>query len=156
MASGTPLKRVWTRPLDGVSFWGSYIERMGNDFEFGYARSGVIPEAYAGIRCYSDSNLFYAFGIRACDYQDPTGIDDVAASSIVVYPNPASHAIHLAIDYPNEVSYQILDMAGQSLAIGLLHPHQRDIDISSWSEGVYLLDVIAGGVHARQRFAIVK
>lgn len=57
--------------------------------------------------------------------------------NIVIYPNPTQNNFH--IDFEKEFTGTIYDITGKSL----LNVNTKDIDVSSLSPGIYLLDIIS-------------
>jgi hypothetical protein len=65
--------------------------------------------------------------------------ENFAINTITTYPNPMQNILHLEIE--KEFTGTIYDIAGKSL----LNVNSKDIDVSSLSAGIYLLDIISEG-----------
>lgn len=65
--------------------------------------------------------------------------ENFASTTITTYPNPMQNVLH--IDLTNELSGQIMDLTGKTLLI----LNTRDVDVSSLSAGIYLLDISSEG-----------
>lgn len=57
-------------------------------------------------------------------------------SNIKLYPNPANHVLTISTD--NEITYSIVNMAGQVLLTGIVNDTHL-VDISAMSRGTYIL-----------------
>lgn len=62
----------------------------------------------------------------------------VNASSVLVYPNPASDKLYLYSSANNE-SYEITDITGRQVSSFVKTESKHSIDVSRWSRGVYFL-----------------
>ena len=65
--------------------------------------------------------------------------ENFAINTITTYPNPMQNILHLEIE--KEFTGTIYDITGKSL----LNVNSKDIDVSSLSAGIYLLDIISEG-----------
>ncbi|MBS1775703.1 MAG: T9SS type A sorting domain-containing protein, partial [Bacteroidetes bacterium] len=80
-----------------------------------------------------------------------TGVEDISEQeSLSVYPNPAQGT--LSISGMNKGAYQISDMVGKMLLQGSYAG--KGIDISSLSQGVYLIQITTG--ERKQTLKFVK
>ncbi|MBS1740240.1 MAG: T9SS type A sorting domain-containing protein [Bacteroidetes bacterium] len=80
-----------------------------------------------------------------------TGVEDISEQeSLSVYPNPAQGS--LSISGMNKGAYQISDMVGKMLLQGSYAG--KGIDISSLSQGVYLIQITTG--ERKQTLKFVK
>ncbi len=65
------------------------------------------------------------------------GIDSFNDKYFHIYPNPTKN--HLHIDLESKLSGKITDLAGKTL----MKINTKDIDVSSLSAGIYLLDIVS-------------
>lgn len=63
--------------------------------------------------------------------------ENFASTTVTTYPNPTKD--HLHIDLQNELSGKITDLTGKTL----MTISTKDIDVSSLSAGIYLLDIVS-------------
>ncbi len=83
---------------------------------------------------YYDFNYYIVFGnILSTDSFNP--------NSLSIYPNPTKDLLH--IDLQNELSGKITDLTGKIL----MTINTKDIDVSSLSAGIYLLDIVSEEKH---------
>ncbi len=72
--------------------------------------------------------------------EDVTGLHNLKDFGINIYPNPTSDNIVIAFDNPSEIKRVILiDILGKQLYEVDLIEHQQRIDLSAYSEGLYIL-----------------
>jgi hypothetical protein len=76
-------------------------------------------------------------------------VDEKNVLSFKIVPNPAS--THLYINIKNTVQIHIYDFQGRDVFSGLINENEA-IDVSSFSNGVYLLQAITSGKTVQQRF----
>ena len=72
---------------------------------------------------------------------DALGVKTFDETELIFYPNPTKDLLH--IDLPNELSGKITDLAGKTL----MTVSTKDIDVSSLSAGIYLLDIVSEDKH---------
>jgi hypothetical protein len=63
--------------------------------------------------------------------------DSFASTTITTYPNPTKDFLH--IELTNELSGKITDLTGKTL----MKVNTKDVDVSSLSAGIYLLDIVS-------------
>jgi hypothetical protein len=72
---------------------------------------------------------------------DNLATENFENKDIKYYPNPMQNVLH--IDYDNKFSRKITDLAGKIL----MNVNTKDIDVSSLSAGIYLLDIVSDDKH---------
>lgn len=83
-----------------------------------------------------------------------SSIEENKLGLIDVYPNPAADFITIGSNQSlSEQEYKIFDPSGKVLKAGVLHSNENRIDISNFSNGLYLLFVNG---HPAQRFNVLK
>jgi hypothetical protein len=77
--------------------------------------------------------------------------------SINAYPNPTEHSLKLSIDNfnSNQMTYQLLDLAGKLLEEKNIVSHETDIVLSHFAAAAYLLRITASEKEIKS-FRIVK
>ena len=70
-----------------------------------------------------------------------TGIDENlrAIGTLHLFPNPATSILHLESNIPDNGTIEIRDLSGRIIYAAKLISQQKDIDISSFSKGMYFL-----------------
>jgi hypothetical protein len=91
------------------------------------------------------------FGV--CDSSSATGLSEIAASGIAVYPNPATNTITVNPGNNNQFSLRIFDLTGREL-ISKESAGSITIDVSQLSKGAYLAKVIQGDKSYCQKLVI--
>ncbi len=83
------------------------------------------------------------------------GVEEISNSiKVSVYPNPAADFITVSSNQSlSEQEYKIFDPSGKVFKTGVLQSNENQIDISNFSNGLYLLFVNG---HPAQRFSVLK
>lgn len=83
------------------------------------------------------------------------GVEEISNSmKVSVYPNPAADFITISSTQSlSEQEYKIFDPSGKVLKSGVLQSNENQIDISNFSNGLYLLFVNG---HPVQRFSVLR
>ena len=93
-----------------------------------------------------------------------TGIISLPANApeIKLFPNPATDAVNLTytLTQGGKITYQLFDMAGRALG-GTSHATQQgqqteQLDVSSLSQGIYMLNIVFEATDATKSFSVVK
>lgn len=69
------------------------------------------------------------------------GVNNYALDNLILYPNPIIKILHIEIE--KEFTGTIYDITGKTL----MNVNTKDIDVSSLSPGIYLLDIISENKH---------
>lgn len=88
-----------------------------------------------------------------------TGIDDVANSTMMVYPNPTTQSTQLILDEKvagRSLQYQLFELSGRMLQQADIVEMTSTIDLTGYADGIYLLKVVDDSGNMVQRFKIVK
>jgi hypothetical protein len=80
-------------------------------------------------------------GFKIFLFTTPLSSESFNSNSLSIYPNPTKNLLH--IDLQNELSGKITDLTGKIL----MTINTKDIDVSSLSAGIYLLDITSEGKH---------
>ena len=135
---------VWT--VDGVSV-------SGNSFNFAYAGddSVVVDLAfrYPPGYCIAYDTLLVVFEVCS-------GLHEKMAGQFKVYPNPASNDLWVYLKDPDNSSLSLYDMTGKKVLF--IQPSGKEviIDVSSFSEGIYMLEMWYKGIRKVKRIEIVR
>jgi hypothetical protein len=79
-----------------------------------------------------------------------TGIDEFESSSISVYPNPAQATVRISAQ-DNITALTVIDISGRSIFTSKPEATKEDMDITSWSAGVYTIMIhTVNGVSAKR------
>ena len=126
---------VWSRILD-AKYFNTYIAQFNDMIE---TSDGGL--AFAGWnhlnRNSNDVNYYYV----KISIDSLLGVDEahVEKSFIKLFPNPAISTLHLQTDIITNATIEITDLSGRIVYTSKLSSPQKDIDISSFSKGMYLL-----------------
>lgn len=134
---------IWMGKLNaGLTIqWQKSLGGSGDEF------GGAIPLADGSYMAIGNTESYYGdivFNHGGVDMflikmSSNLATENFASNTITTYPNPMQNVLH--IDLTNELSGQIMDLTGKTLLI----LNTRDVDVSSLSAGIYLLDISSEG-----------
>lgn len=76
------------------------------------------------------------------EIEDVSGINELSSLITALFPNPTSGMLRLEISPSDqELSYQLVDLAGRILTSSNIQATQTTIDLSSFASGEYLLKI---------------
>jgi hypothetical protein len=139
----TSRKRYTYENNEWLADWGT-----GTDYDFNVPLAElVIPIDYG--YSYKVNHFYYYEGDGSTNWLNPpttmtyyyspfqlSGIDDVKDDELLIYPNPTSDVLYISTK-ADKVSVVIYSLQGQTL----LHSSQKQIDLSAFASGVYIIDV---------------
>jgi hypothetical protein len=81
------------------------------------------------------------------------GVGILAANGgqLTVYPNPNNGAFFISLESEGMASLAIYNLAGQQIVSTRLHDRVSSIDISTFSNGIYVLETTQGGTVTRTK-----
>jgi len=108
---------------------------------------GTSDDAIATLKSNIDYvRNMYASCVCACEL--PTAIGNVAAKqdfTVEIYPNPASHQLHISIPSMNrEVNVTVFDATGRILTNALINQSETDLSVVDYPAGIYLIEFRTG------------
>jgi hypothetical protein len=89
----------------------------------------------------------------------PTAISDLSAfaSSVAVYPNPASESFNLSVSAElMGANYTLRDMTGRKMLAGKVISDLTSISLSGFARGIYLLSIDDGAGSITKRIAVQR
>lgn len=93
-----------------------------------------------------------------CGNDNTTSINDLQpATGSLIFPNPAGNFINIKLTSNNNpVVYSIYNLLGNKIKEGQVSSTQLTLDISSYSNGLYLITLYDGATTITKKFAVVK
>jgi hypothetical protein len=123
--------------------------------------SASNPVAWAAYRYRELEDLM----INAYVSKIPVGIAETSASQSVgqPYPNPASNFSNVTYELSNQVnkvSYRVLDLNGRMVTNGTWAARSGksawSLDVSRFMNGIYQLEIVAGGETFVRKVSVVR
>ncbi|MBW6499415.1 MAG: T9SS type A sorting domain-containing protein [Bacteroidales bacterium] len=121
--------------------------------------SDAIGQGWEGAEWENDSNrsVFIDQDIVLNDIWANlvVGVDEIMAQPIFrVFPNPASHSIHVNGKY--QLDYlRIFDLQGKLIFQKEILGDEASVNISSWQQGLYLLQLISGSQTSTHKIWVI-
>lgn len=111
----------------------------------------TAANAYKIIDYYKiDANMFFSLD---CNY---TSTAENLASSLSIFPNPASDYLYISYEGEKKLSFTISDIWGKTLAAWEAHSagafYQKEVPIADFPVGIYFLSVQAGDKKVVKKF----
>lgn len=78
--------------------------------------------------------------------------DDILASSVVVYPNPASN--NVTVEVPESSQISLIDMNGRQISTKSNSGQKESFDVSSLESGIYFIQILHEGNTATKRLLV--
>lgn len=115
---------------------------------------GDVMAAQAHI--YFDFNPAIDTNIVKTTIQNTAGVQENIVSEFKVYPNPASGKVNLHIQNSNATSFDltITDILGKTILKSKLQNNDTNLDISSLTNGIYLITLEGGGARVSKKLII--
>jgi hypothetical protein len=170
------IKLFWTRPEVSEGFSGYYLYRKdGDDGSYhrikllganavSYIDNSANQQGYYYYRLYAyyretdctsapattrdNPNQFY---LKA--YYSPTDVEERVEVAVNVFPNPADQSLKVEAEGMTRVS--VYNMLGQQVFETSCESNVLNVNVSGWSEGVYLLKVQTAEGSLSRRVSIV-
>jgi hypothetical protein len=113
-------------------------------------------EQGTGVIVHDDFGFEWSCGLRS-RLEGHVGVDPATKPKPNLFPIPASEQLVLRTTIDSQGTYRILTIDGQVLSTGIVadHPTQT-IDVSSLTEGIYLLHMTTAQGSSSQRFIIAR
>lgn len=126
---------------------------------YSYTEAGIYNVTLYGTNADGCSNM----AVQTVEVRTvvSTQEQNLLASQIEVFPNPAKEQVNLSIQFPANkvVQYEILDVLGKSYGrtnLGDINTLQTSIDISNLPAGTYLMRLNVDGVQVGKRLVKLK
>jgi len=134
-------------PLPEVPTYES-VTNVG-DYTLPAVKNGVWTNANGNVVTVAKTNGVYTLTITGeggcknsttltVTFEKPTGIEDILAGKLVIYPNPAKDEVFIKSELPNR-KIEILDLTGR--IVMFLQNGASTINVSALPQGVYMLKV---------------
>lgn len=113
-------------------------------------------EHTVSLICYStDNNLHYGDNINPLSTNCTAALAEMDKINFKIYPNPAHDRIQIQYEENNNLSIEkiyITDLDGKQLSRIESQNFSKEIDISSWQKGIYLICIESNGFLTQERF----
>ena len=120
---------------------GDYYYRL-----YAYYSATDCTSAPASIK--DDPNKFY---LKV--YYSPTDIEETEKPEMKLYPNPVNHSLKIEADGMTHVT--VYNQLGQLIFASECDSNSLNINMSDWTEGIYLFKVMTGNGWVSHRVAVV-
>jgi hypothetical protein len=151
-------------PFTFDDIWTEDCECIGIVLVFGCMNPNACnynPEAtqkdgscvYPGQPC-DDGNpeTFNDIYTEECDCQGSVSVAELVAIDFLLYPNPASGYINIRWEFPDAFSFGLFDISGRLLRSETELRGSQTLDLSSVSQGVYLIVIESTGSRLAKTF----
>lgn len=88
--------------------------------------------------------------------RETTKPEDIKAESLLLYPNPSDHTLHLSLHDKSYFNIRIVTMDGESVFTANNNLQQYDVNVSSFPQGKYLVVAFRDGRRIASKIFIKK
>jgi len=138
--------------VNNYNIFEKIIEHIGSERDFSFPSPDCGETfVYTGLRCYTDSVLFYRndwwnqyFPEVTCDSIIGSSVftkKHLSGPRIIIYPNPAADRFY--IETKKQVLLTIYNIKGQIVLSGHLKPGTNMIQISFLNNGIYYCKILS-------------
>jgi carboxypeptidase T len=126
-----------------------YLGESDVQFKFHFIADGGVTE---------DGFYFDDFSFSTDGDESTESITEIAQLDVLVYPNPTSSQVTIAIEQINEVaSIEITNNMGQIISTQVPNATNTQISTSTLAEGVYFVNIINNdGAKLTKRFTVIR
>ena len=102
-----------------------------------YLTAGKYITQLIAHKCGISDTIF-----QTIDITIPNGVNEInQTNNINMYPNPTTTFLNVKYDFLNKTTYQIVNITGQEVQTGTINNSNKQIDVSTLSEGIYFLQL---------------
>jgi hypothetical protein len=100
-----------------------------------------IADLQLTVSCDNGCTAIYDYPVQV-----DTGIEELAANGIQLYPNPANDRVNLSVTTPwLGAKMSVYDLMGNEVASSSINRLQQEITASTWSAGIYMISLEKDG-----------
>lgn len=102
--------------------------------------------------------LFIAVGLMSFQTVYPTGFDTEGGKIKVGqnYPNPAIGKTYIEATFEGEASLTVYNVVGKVIEVRVITKQMIVLDVSNYTEGIYLYTLESGGEKVTKRMTVKK
>lgn len=115
----------------------------------------TVQVAFVATNAGTDQALSYAWNVTRVELTDVTAVRSLEQALLQLVPNPAhGHVQVLVGGKPAEGTVRVLNLEGKIVATEVLNDGAGTLNLSNLPKGMYLVEVLQGSQHARQRLVV--
>ncbi|MFI5406525.1 MAG: T9SS type A sorting domain-containing protein, partial [Nitrososphaerales archaeon] len=142
----------------GIAWGNKIIERIGSNGCM-YPQVSFCDPGTGGLRCYEDEQtglINFQIPLRPCNYTT-TAIDDPSLAPVIkLYPNPATHVVHIQSEKPIESLTLFNNLAILVYQHSSIHNTEIEFDVHSLPTGVYHIQFILSDHQIVRRTIVIQ
>lgn len=130
-----------------------FVSSTGNGYEDGYF---IIQDADGNqlFICEKDADYF-KYNLNVDIYSSTVDVEEIKDDEINIFPNPATSVVNISLDNLNSIS--VYNAVGQLVYEKDAESNDVTIDISSWLNGLYYVNVMTSdGKKSLQKIVVNK
>lgn len=135
-----------------------FVKPLGNLSDF----NGLIADGIWTLRVNDGYNIdggsIDGVTLSFCTLQTVLSVDNYELSKISIYPNPTNSNININLNsiISGETNYILYDIQGRNVLEKKSSNPSESIDVSSLTEGIYLLSISNGNVRTTRKIVVKK
>jgi len=91
-----------------------------------------------------------------CAPSNPTYVNEIQDFSFNIFPNPATDILNINIKENKNTVVRIYNLLGGEILNTLISKTSSTMDVSTLTDGIYVLEIISGNAIGRKKFVISK
>ena len=94
-------------------------------------------------------------GAMTTDTFPNLSIKENSLENVLIFPNPSNGMFYLQKN-DGKLNYKIYNLIGQELKTGIFIQESEILDLTSFSDGIYLLNIVSGDSNKMKNFKLIK
>jgi hypothetical protein len=158
------------RPYENVQqsllSWSTATEQNSKEFDIEWSLNGInwqtigTEEAAGNSATEKDYSFIHTFPATGINYYQLKEVDEdgnatfsdvrevtfMGNGRIAISPNPAASIVNIRCTYSNpNLPFEVINVLGQRIAAGTLNSGNLNMDLKSWTDGMYYFRFYVGG-----------
>lgn len=105
---------------------------------------------------YTGKTGTYALEVKATRVAASSGINAQETKGIQCFPNPTSTVLHIVMDNPNAMHYEITDLSGKVMSAFDDASGNINLDVQTWSQGIYFIKASNNETSFTTKFVVTR
>jgi hypothetical protein len=118
--------------------------------------SDILDTREGTFRCFNDNQINVKSTNLACNYITNLREQNIHPNQLTIYPNPAQQSINVDIEHIQKALVSIKDVLGKIVLQQFITKNNNSIDISTLSNGTYVVELKQQDVYTHQKLIIHK
>jgi hypothetical protein len=141
-------ERIKLLNASATSYTDNTANQQGDYYYRLYAYYRAIDCTSAPATAKDDPTKFY---LKV--YYSPTEVEESKSLEMSLFPNPVDHNLKIEAEGMTQVT--VYNQIGQQVFTAVCDSNSLNVNVSDWSEGIYLVKVMTNGGWVSHRVAVI-